>query len=366
MLTWRRFKITAILIVTALVILSYIFLGIPTSSSKALRTLSLFQLRRRSLAVETFVVDSGHTEKKRRRLPNLEKLTWPERECLLFPVGAPVTRQLPFKAQCSRGQMRTLWKLFNLFANVMEELSFSDRWMLYGGSLLGSFRHHDIIPWDDDLDVLVDKEVRPALWKKMRTLMPNYTIQESGQRDKICAKLIMPANTLLDVEGSRKLSTYDWSWPSVDIGYYISNVTHITEVARSYGRSYSYPKSDVFPLLLRPFYKTWVPTPRNTFAFTLQTYPGSLKCTSLTWSHAYETGLAGRTLPCVDLSKRYAFVERNPLFNLVQVDDEGLEQLDWVREKLVRGGKVIHEISLVSPRGEAYIDTYMLHKKLNP
>ncbi|VDK72642.1 unnamed protein product [Dibothriocephalus latus] len=334
---WRRFQITTALIVTTLVILSYIFLDIPTIPSKALLTLSPIQLRRRPLKLQNFVVDSGRTEKKRQRLPNLEKLTWPEREFLPLPVGAPVTRQLSFEAQFSRGQMRTLWKLFNLFTNVMEELGFSDR------------------------------EVRPALWKKMCTLMPNYTIQQCGQRDKISAKLIVPANTLLDVEGSRKLSSYNWSWPSVDIGYYyLSNVTHITEVAPSYGRYYSYPKSDVFPLLFRPFYKTWVPTPRNTFAFTLQTYPGSINCTSLIWSHAYESHLKGRTVACVDLSKRYAFVERSPLFSPIQADYKWLKELDWVRERLVRGGKVIHEISLVAPRGEAYVDTYKLCVKSKP
>ncbi|KAL7058610.1 hypothetical protein AAHC03_013993 [Spirometra sp. Aus1] len=281
-------------------------------------------------------------------------------------MGAPGSRQLPLEPQMSRGQMRTTWKLFRIFVNAMEELGFSDRWMLYGGSLLGSLRHHDIIPWDDDLDVLVDREVRSALREKISTLGPEIIIQEGGQRDKIYAKLIEPNNTLLDVDGSRKLSGFDWAWPFVDIGYYKSNVSHISELAPAYGRHYIYAKSDVFPLLFRPFYKNWVPAPRNALLFTQQTYPGSVNCSALAYSHPFETDLESRTVPCIDLADRYAFVERSPLLRPVQDEDDSPEELTWVRERLVLGGKVIHEIHLVAPRGEAQVDTYVLRARPQP
>ncbi|VDN42344.1 unnamed protein product [Dibothriocephalus latus] len=122
--------------------------------------------------------------------------------------------------------MRLTWKLFDIFVDAMEELGLSDKWMIYAGSLVGSFRHHDITPWDDDLDVLVDFAVRPLMVEKLRTLAPEIIIGEAGLRDKLYTKYIEPSNISQDVEGSRKLSSYDWGWPCVDIRYFLSNSTH--------------------------------------------------------------------------------------------------------------------------------------------
>ncbi len=52
--------------------------------------------------------------------------------------------------------MSTLDNFLAQFENFIIRLDLQDQWFMVAGTLIGSGRHHDIIPWDDDLDIAVN------------------------------------------------------------------------------------------------------------------------------------------------------------------------------------------------------------------
>nr|CUU98307.1 hypothetical transcript [Hymenolepis microstoma] len=53
----------------------------------------------------------------------------------------------------SVGQQRTPEIILEEFKKAMADVNLNSQWFIDSGTLLGSIRHHDFIPWDDDADV---------------------------------------------------------------------------------------------------------------------------------------------------------------------------------------------------------------------
>ena len=90
-----------------------------------------------------------------------------------------------FKSSLSHTQRDQLLEMLGVFSQVMQ--SNNVRYFMYSGTLLGSWRHHGFIPWDDDVDVIVDgrqkrklkviTRINCSLLKMCVYLMDSYIVQ---------------------------------------------------------------------------------------------------------------------------------------------------------------------------------------------
>lgn len=208
-----------------------------------------------------------------------------------------------FVAMLSDAERQIAYELLSTLHHVMTSSNLT--YWIYSGTLLGSYRHHDLIPWDDDVDVITDVDTKDLLIERLQELPSKFGLFTGSSRLKFFDAF------------AEKTSRFPWTFPFIDISFYKDNGTSLlydySDHADMGDFMYVFEKRTIFPLHLRPIGTLFVYSPRDSYAHLLATYRDYLNvCQAPHYTHRNESLIGNElhTVECSALRHRVPFVHR--------------------------------------------------------
>jgi hypothetical protein len=187
----------------------------------------------------------------------------------IYPCNPKINKTVPvnvcknLNSKMAERTRQTYLRLYKFFDEQATQRNWT--WFMVFGTLLGSWRHHDVIPWDQDMDMMVEykhrQDIVNTIEKQERFVPKQCTHHKIRIYDKD------------NVMGS--IRDYDvgrWYTPSIDIFFFNRSSTRIYRSDYPKSNTYIFKLSDVFPLHRRPLATMMLPAPKNTVRHLLKYY----------------------------------------------------------------------------------------------
>jgi len=221
-------------------------------------------------------------------------------------------------------------RTFRVFIEAVEGANLT--YFIYGGTLIGSLRHHNRIPWDDDVDIIMRADDKPRITEILSRLDPDYALHMTGSEYSASQWKFYPT-------AGRYVFHRQYRTPYIDLFFYRENETHVWNAYPAYLPQEMWLKRHIFPLHRRPFGELSVVAPCNGPAVVGPSFNISV-CRSREFSHIIELPMLWRpvSVPCDRLAHMYPFVRSR------QVNGSSV-----VRETLMLGNWSIRHITTQAP-----------------